>query len=227
LFTDCSKFILSWYLKEWKENLFVVDGELTKQWGWKDQKSPPVFKVVTVPYDEDDRNGENFYELCYTESELKLCTALFEGDETRVLLTDLSVADIRLSLSSSSILFAYEDYIALGASPKHMMQTLIKLIEPYGGDLPIPSYTYETTLLRYAYRLCKFRRHDLARICFEAGADVDFDTDGVFEAMVTDDTESLQLYMDFGFDLDDLGEGPREEFLFLVEMEKRNRGLYY
>jgi hypothetical protein len=196
----------------------VVDEERKKCWYWKGQKSPPVFKVVSATYDEDDEIGEDFYELCYTESELKLCTALFEGDETRVLLTDISVADIRLSLSNSSFLFPYEDYIALGASPKHMMQTLIKLIEPH-----TETFTRELALLSYAYRLCKFRRHDLARICFEAGADVDFDSEGVFEAMVTEDMESLELYMEFGFDLDEMGEGPREMFLYRVEMEKRNR----
>jgi hypothetical protein len=42
----------------------------------------------------------------------------------------------------------------------------------------------------------------------------------VFEAMVTNNMGSLSLYMEYGFDLDGMGEGPQDEFLFTVDIGK-------
>jgi hypothetical protein len=62
LYLDCSKLILSWCLKKWKENLFVADDDIRKCW-WdgKDPENPPVIKTVKVA---DGKYMQELYGSC-------------------------------------------------------------------------------------------------------------------------------------------------------------------
>jgi hypothetical protein len=214
-YRECTKFILDWLLREWKNRIQVGDQDDVEHWNRFEPTHVNDLKFVTVSNQRGQNEELPLIDQMYTENELKLCTALFEADETNVLLTDLSAADVRLEFSSASILFQYVDYAALGASPVRMVETLIKLVKRcLTGD------DYDFTLAHYAFRLCSMQQFDLARVCFEAGADPNVDPGGVMDAMVKGDVPALKVYMEYGYNMSER-EGKDEEYVrFCIVMNK-------
>jgi hypothetical protein len=104
-------------LREWKNRIQVSDQDDVEHWNRFEPTHVNDLKFVTVSNQRGQNEELPLIDQMYTENELKLCTALFEADETNVLLTDLLAADVCLKFSSASILFQYMDYAALGASP--------------------------------------------------------------------------------------------------------------